>query len=991
MAGPSKGLTVLFLFFHIAGGIVGLPIVVLSIIASRQPSRHPTLLNFCATWFFSSLIYTLLVYAGKQRDDHPPFSLCLAQAAMANGAFPMTSVAGVALVAHIWHGLGTMRPWSQFGLASPNLQTARLTALLLAPYVVFLALTIAGAVIGHKHPDRIQSTEKLFYCTLNTNAFDIFVPTFTTVAMAFILLFEVLICFKIYQNTYIRAGLNRSGFRLFLLRLAGFTIYAIITLIVSALLLANSRDLAPYILQATLPLAIFFFIGTQKEVLATWRYWFSACFGGAYPFDGPIHRRSRSAANLMQDDRPPTPYFATPEFVHLNEVGADKPTGAEIFKSSVPAHVPKRPPAKPLDTMPSFFPKPLPSEPVQAEPQRSNFDLSRQPQQVQQQTKPTHRPLPPEPVRPYDVQFPGEQSHPQNNVGNAHLAQHLFGQPLPGFEADPASIIATQKQTISRLLEEAGYMSRALDRLKNIEQKFHKAQNALTTERRTASQLRTYVNQLEFDLATQQSIVNERIVQNKELEDRCKLLEEKADKLDKLCKSLDSALNDSVDKEMRWMKKYDALKAEHNALLEDRESLANDLQIFMDYFVSRDSPLEWDGPKGAGPGVRSSPQNAFPEEMREKIRQRASTPISRPFSRSGARQTKRQTDAAQASNGRPNLTSKWSTDTEVTLAQAKSQSKPTGITVESLDRLRPRMLELSGKMELSEKILRLEELVREQSAIIDQLENTVDGERRVQMRQRITDSLRPSTVTQKFYDLGQLLARRRFGWVVLVVMMLIISFPPLTFYWTVVSLCGFTYGLGKGLVLAAPAAIIGSTIVFIVLRLSFRSTLRNWTEKNEKWQALETVMRKKGLPLIILIRVSPFPPWSYSNACFASVEAVSLWQFLVANIFLLPKIFLVVFSGSRVAKLADGEQRNKMDTAAMVLNIVLIVISIGLGILAGVITYRLLQKQIQKLRESPDLDDELAAEALEAAEEGAPLLQNVSSESVDTIRQNSYE
>ena len=60
--------------------------------------------------------------------------------------------------------------------------------------------------------------------------------------------------------------------------------------------------------------------------------------------------------------------------------------------------------------------------------------------------------------------------------------------------------------------------------LLNILEEFHKAQNALTTERRTASQLRTYVNQLEFDLATQQGIVNDKIVQNKELEDRCKHL-----------------------------------------------------------------------------------------------------------------------------------------------------------------------------------------------------------------------------------------------------------------------------------------------------------------------------------------------------------------------------------------------------------------------------------------------------------------------------------
>lgn len=132
--------------------------------------------------------------------------------------------------------------------------------------------------------------------------------------------------------------------------------------------------------------------------------------------------------------------------------------------------MPKRPPAKPLDTMPSFFPKPLPSEPAQLEPQWSNFDVPRQPQQVQQQPKPTPRPLPPEPVRPYDVQFPAEQHFPQSNIANPPLTQQLFGQSLPGFEADPASIIATQKQTISRLLEEAGYMNRALDRLKNIEQ-----------------------------------------------------------------------------------------------------------------------------------------------------------------------------------------------------------------------------------------------------------------------------------------------------------------------------------------------------------------------------------------------------------------------------------------------------------------------------------------------------------------------------------------
>ena len=45
------------------------------------------------------------------------------------------------------------------------------------------------------------------------------------------------------------------------------------------------------------------------------------------------------------------------------------------------------------------------------------------------------------------------------------------------------------------------------------------------------------------------------------------------------------------------------------------------------------------------------------------------------------------------------------------------------------------------------------------------------------------------------------------------------------------------------------------------------------------------------------------------------------------------------------------------------------------------VLYRLMQKEIRKLHESPEEVDELAAEALEETE-NAPLLQNFSSDSV---------
>jgi len=45
-----------------------------------------------------------------------------------------------------------------------------------------------------------------------------------------------------------------------------------------------------------------------------------------------------------------------------------------------------------------------------------------------------------------------------------------------------------------------------------------------------------------------------------------------------------------------------------------------------------------------------------------------------------------------------------------------------------------------------------------------------------------------------------------------------------------------------------------------------------------------------------------------------SIEPVRLWQFVVATLFVLPKICLHVFIGSKMANLSDGGRRSQMDT-----------------------------------------------------------------------------
>ena len=58
---------------------------------------------------------------------------------------------------------------------------------------------------------------------------------------------------------------------------------------------------------------------------------------------------------------------------------------------------------------------------------------------------------------------------------------------------------------------------------------------------------------------------------------------------------------------------------------------------------------------------------------------------------------------------------------------------------------------------------------------------------------------------------------------------------------TLLNLCGFAYGM-KGFLIAGPASLVASTIVFIVLRYLFSGVIRSWSEKNETWRALETVI-----------------------------------------------------------------------------------------------------------------------------------------------------
>lgn len=116
----------------------------------------------------------------------------------------------------------------------------------------------------------------------------------------------------------------------------------------------------------------------------------------------------------------------------------------------------------------------------------------------------------------------------------------------------------------------------------------------------------------------------------------------------------------------------------------------------------------------------------------------------------------------------------------------------------------------------------------------------------------------PAKIAQVSHDKAVWLASTRFGWLVLgcliskfstqyhivdflISSLVCVSFPPLIGHTTLMTLCGFAYGM-KGFYISSTASVVGSALAFVVLRLLFSRRLREWSSKNVKWQALESVV-----------------------------------------------------------------------------------------------------------------------------------------------------
>ncbi|KAF9015631.1 hypothetical protein BDQ17DRAFT_1395871 [Cyathus striatus] len=266
---PDFGhLAPLFLALHVAGGQVGLPIIITTFLLSKNVHRHPTLINFCVTWVIYSVSHSILLYSGDNYDTSG--SICFAQSALIHGAPPMCAVATLVIVVQIWWAFQE----SHFRFRTSRWPHATRTFISLAlPYIAFLMFTLISTLLQLKNPGLLMANG--LYCTYLGNPFRRWgVPTFCTVMLTFIILFEVIIAIRYFrawtQITTVFPLADRRTSPALVLRILIFSVYSVITLSAGVFFLSDNLHTWPFFVQAALPLIACIIFGTQKDLLFTW-------------------------------------------------------------------------------------------------------------------------------------------------------------------------------------------------------------------------------------------------------------------------------------------------------------------------------------------------------------------------------------------------------------------------------------------------------------------------------------------------------------------------------------------------------------------------------------------------------------------------------------------------------------------------------------------------------------------------------------------------
>ena len=117
-------------------------------------------------------------------------------------------------------------------------------------------------------------------------------------------------------------------------------------------------------------------------------------------------------------------------------------------------------------------------------------------------------------------------------------------------------------------------------------------------------------------------------------------------------------------------------------------------------------------------------------------------------------------------------------------------------------------------------------------------------------------------------------------------------------------LSGFLYGSYLGSIIVFISACIGASAAFFISKTFFSKKLKNFFSRSPKLSVMEQVIKKGGLKLIFLARLSPIFPFSILNY-FYGLNNVKFRDFTFGLLGIIPGTFLYCSIGSLAKNVQD--------------------------------------------------------------------------------------
>ncbi|KAE9399663.1 hypothetical protein BT96DRAFT_1101625 [Gymnopus androsaceus JB14] len=165
---------------------------------------------------------------------------------------------------------------------------------------------------------------------------------------------------------------------------------------------------------------------------------------------------------------------------------------------------------------------------------------------------------------------------------------------------------------------------------------------------------------------------------------------------------------------------------------------------------------------------------------------------------------------------------------------------------------------------------------------------------------------------------------QKFGWLIPVGILFVLSFPPLFGHEIIGMLCGIAWGIGEGFAIVALGTLLGEVANFFTFKYCCTSRAQKYEKKKISYACLARVVRAGGFKIAVAARFSLIPP-HLTTTVFAS-SGMSFPTFVAAAICSLPKQFVTVVTGVLLEDSINGTSKKEK------------IASIAVAIVSGIVT-----------------------------------------------------